>query len=45
LFLFSTKDATAARAVGQVLAHRCIQAGITEIACFFPKEEREKDKV
>jgi hypothetical protein len=41
----STKDASAARAVGDVLAHRCLQAGITDIACFLSEEDRKKDKV
>lgn len=31
--------------MGQVLARRCLQVGITEVACFFPDEERKKEKV
>lgn len=42
---FSTKDAAAAKAVGQVLAHRCLQLGITEVSCFLSEEDRKKEKV
>jgi len=44
-YLYSTNDASAAKIVGQVLAQRCLQAGITEIGCFFSDEERKKEKV
>jgi len=44
-YLYSTKDLCAARTIGEVLAQRCLQAGITEVACFFSEEERKKEKV
>jgi len=44
-YLYKTNDASAARLVGQVLAQRCLQTGITEVACFFPEEDRKKEKV
>ncbi|CAL8096643.1 unnamed protein product [Orchesella dallaii] len=44
-YLYSTNDASAAKLVGQVLGRRCLQAGITEVACFFTEEERKKEKV
>ncbi|ODN04316.1 39S ribosomal protein L18, mitochondrial [Orchesella cincta] len=44
-YLYSTNDACAAKLVGQVLAQRCLQAGITEVACFFTPDERKKEKV
>jgi len=44
-YLYSTKDTSAAKAVGQVLADRCIRSGITEVACFFPEDEKKKEKV
>jgi len=44
-FLYSTKDAVAAKAVGEVLAHRCLQLGITEVACFLSEEDRKKEKI
>lgn len=31
--------------MGQVLARRCLQSGITDVACFFPEEDRSKEKV
>jgi len=44
-YLYSTNDASAAKIVGQVLAQRCLQLGITEIGCFFSEEEQKKEKV
>jgi len=44
-YLYRTNDASAARLVGQVLAQRCLQTGIMEVACFFTEEDRKKEKV
>jgi len=44
-FIYNTRDDVAAKTVGDVLGHRCLQLGITELACFLPEEERKKEKV
>jgi len=44
-YLYNTRDDVAAKTVGDVLGHRCLQVGITELACFLPEEERKKEKV
>jgi len=44
-FLYNTRDDVAAKTIGDVLGHRCLQLGITELACFLPEEERKKEKI
>ncbi|OXA62374.1 39S ribosomal protein L18, mitochondrial [Folsomia candida] len=44
-FLYNTRDSVSAKTIGQVLAHRCLQVGITELSCYLSEEDRKKEKI